>query len=137
MAYIFLVCMVFIFIPLVFSSGVLAIIAGIWRNDINIILFKMKKKTILAFRMQVERIHEQQLEYEDAELKKGFDELDVDRNGTIEPKELGPLVMFLAPEFAKHDQKLDGIVKGLVLRHPNKIRYEQMRSLITMIAEVR
>lgn len=137
LAYIFLVVMVLVFIPLLFISGVLGVIAGVWRNDINVVLFKMAKKTSLAFRMQVEKIHAEQLEYEDAELRKAFDQIDNDRSGTIEPKELGPLVMFLAPEFIKLDSTLEEIVNGLIEKHPGDIGYHQMRSLVTLIAEVR
>ena len=135
LAYIFLVSMMLFFVPLVFTSGVLGVIAKVWRNDLNVTLSKMNKRTRMAFRMQVERVHAEQLTYEDQELRKAFNQIDDDGSGTVDIKELGPLITFLAPTFLGRNEVLESILEDMRAKTNGEIPYHQMRELVTSIAE--
>ena len=107
----------------------------VWRNDLNIVLFKMHKRTKMAFRMQVERVHAQQLRYEDRELSKAFKSIDADGSGTLEADELGPLLLYLAPEILGQGALLDTILDGVREKTTGGVvAFHQLRELMTAIS---
>ena len=107
----------------------------VWRNDLNIALFKMHKRTKMAFRMQVERVHAQQLRYEDRELSKAFKSIDADGSGTLEADELGPLLLYLAPEILGQGALLDTILDGVREKTTGGVvAFHQLRELMTAIS---
>ena len=135
LAYAFMSFMILGYIPLLFLSGFLAVVAAVWRNDLNIVLFKMYKRTVMAFHQQVERIHRQQLEYEEKELRRAFDEIDDDKSGHIDINELYGLLLYLVPEYAEQYAVLEEILKDCQDMFPQQIHFLHLRELVAMVAE--
>ena len=90
-------------LPFIFSSGALAVMAGVWRKDVGIIIYKMREITQKAVQIKKRRRITAARREIDKRLINAFDSLDDDASGEIDEEELAQFFELIELELTEEE----------------------------------
>ena len=94
-AYSFFGFFLVIVIPFLFASGALAVLSGVWRKDVAIILNGLRDSTATANQMEVRRDMSKHQREVEKRLRSAFNNLDKDASGGIDVDELKSIFLLI------------------------------------------
>ena len=131
-AYTFFAIFLLMIIPLIFYSGVLAAVSGIWRKDVGIMVHHLRERTHKAVQMGVRKIETSKQYDINKQLKEAFLNLDDDNSGEIDEFELKVFLHLL--DLRISDEDVDKALHFVDKDNSGSIDIEEFRDLVSFVA---
>jgi Ca2+-binding EF-hand superfamily protein len=119
-------------IPFIFSSGGLAVLGGVWRRDVSIIVYKMRERTHKAIQIKNRQLTAKARREIDKRLTTAFDALDGDASGEIDEDELGMFFELLNLELT--EEEVSEAMVAVDLDGNGVVDVDEFRHLISFVA---
>ena len=132
LAYVFFVLFVFVAVPLLFSSGILAALSFSYRRDIAILVARMRLRTGEAIQILGRAKRSKAMQKLNKDLITRFHHMDTDGGGTIDREELE--IFLHASRINTTQEELDRSIAIVDNDFDGELDFDEFRHLISVLA---